>query len=66
MIDKDLFDKNYIDLIGIVTAIEHIWEKLDETWDGDVRPKNWDETCEHMQVIMEEVGVEYNEYGDLK
>jgi len=47
-------------------AFRYIWNELDKTWDGDERPENWDETCEHMRVIMEGVGIEYNKYGDLK
>ena len=46
-------------------SIEHLWDKLDETWDGDERPEDWDTTCEAMAAIMEEIGIEYNEYGTL-
>jgi len=34
-------------------SIEYIWTELDKTWDGDVRPYNWDATCEHMAFIVE-------------
>ena len=40
-------------------------KQLDDTWDGDKRPDDWDKTCEAMQFLMEELGIEYNEYGTL-
>ena len=46
-------------------AFHHIWNELDKTWDGDERPENWDITCDYMQVIMEQLGIEYNDYGTL-
>ena len=49
----------------IIAAIDHIWQQLDKTWDGDKRPDDWDKTCEAMQFLMEELGIEYNEYGTL-
>ena len=49
----------------IINAIDHIWQQLDKTWDGDERPKDWDTTCEAMETIREEFGIEYNEYGTL-
>ncbi len=49
----------------IIAAIDHIWQQLDKTWDGDERPKDWDITCEAMETIREEFGIEYNEYGTL-
>ena len=36
----------------INNSIEYIWTELDKTWDGDVRPDNWDTTCEHMDFIV--------------
>ena len=45
----------------IIAAIDHIWQQLDKTWDGDERPKDWDITCEAMETIREEFGIEYNE-----
>ena len=49
----------------IINAIDHIWQQLDETWDGDKRPDDWDKTCEAMEIIREELGIQYNEYGTL-
>ena len=49
----------------IIAAIDHIWQQLDKTWNGDERPDDWDTTCEAMQLLMEELGIEYNEYGTL-
>ena len=49
----------------IITALDHLWLKLDETWDGDNRPEDWDKTCEAMETIRDEFGIEYNEYGTL-
>ena len=49
----------------LARAIDHIWLKLDQTWDGDERPDDWDTTCEAMETIREEFGIEYNEYGTL-
>jgi hypothetical protein len=49
----------------IINAINHIWQQLDKTWDGDKRPDDWDTTCEAMETIREEFGIEYNEYGTL-
>tara|TARA_Y100000310_G_scaffold120631_1_gene119392 strand:- start:10 stop:216 length:207 start_codon:yes stop_codon:yes gene_type:complete len=49
----------------LARAIDHIWQQLDKTWDGDKRPDDWDKTCEAMQFLMEELGIEYNEYGTL-
>ena len=49
----------------IIAAIDHIWQQLDKTWDGDERPNDWDTTCEAMETIREEFGIEYNEYGTL-
>ena len=49
----------------IIAAIDHIWQQLDKTWDGDERPDDWDTTCEAMETIREELGIEYNEYGTL-
>ncbi len=37
----------------INNSIEYIWTELDKTWDGDVRPDNWDTTCEVMAFIVE-------------
>ena len=49
----------------MIAAIDHLWLALDDTWDGDKRPDDWDKTCEAMATIMEEIGIEYNEYGTL-
>jgi hypothetical protein len=49
----------------LIAAIDHIWQQLDKTWDGDKRPVDWDTTCEAMETIREEFGIEYNEYGTL-
>ena len=49
----------------IIAAIDHIWQQLDKTWEGDKRPVDWDTTCEAMETIREEFGIEYNEYGTL-
>ena len=49
----------------IIAALDHLWLKLDQTWDGDERPVDWDKTCESMETIREEFGIEYNEYGTL-
>jgi len=49
----------------ILVAFNHLWNELDKTWDGDERPDNWDTTCEAMETIREELGIEYNEYGTL-
>ena len=29
----------------IIAALDHLWLKLDQTWDGDERPDDWDKTC---------------------
>lgn len=49
----------------ILVAFNHLWNELDKTWDGDERPDDWDTTCEAMETIREELGIEYNEYGTL-
>ena len=49
----------------ILVAFNHLWNELDKTWDGDERPDDWDTTCEAMETIREEFGIEYNEYGTL-
>ena len=49
----------------ILVAFNHLWNELDKTWDGDERPDDWDKTCESMETIREEFGIEYNEYGTL-
>ena len=49
----------------IIAAIDHLWLKLDDTWDGDKRPEDWDKTCEAMETIRNEFNIEYNEYGTL-
>ena len=53
------------DISELIAAIDHIWQQLDKTWDGDKRPVDWDTTCEAMETIREEFGIEYNEYGTL-
>lgn len=50
-------------------AIQHLWKELDKVWDGDVRPDNWNTTCEAMAVITESLGFEidtYDQSGHLK
>ena len=49
----------------ILVAFNHLWNELDKTWDGDERPDDWDTTCEAMETIREELGIEYKEYGTL-
>jgi len=51
--------------MDILEALTRIWNDLDRTWNGDERPDDWDTTCEAMHAIMEEVGVRYDENGDL-
>ena len=55
----------------ILVAFNHLWNELDKTWqpvEGSTnvkRPENWDATCEQMYFLMEQLGIEYNNYGTL-
>ena len=49
----------------ILVAFNHLWNELDKIWDGEERPENWDATCEQMHFLMEQLGIEYNDYGTL-
>tara|TARA_R110002020_G_scaffold79165_6_gene198679 strand:- start:1046 stop:1222 length:177 start_codon:yes stop_codon:yes gene_type:complete len=51
--------------MNIPQAVTRIWNDLDRTWNGDERPDDWDTTCEAMQAIMEGLGLQYDEDGDI-
>tara|TARA_R110002020_G_scaffold227617_1_gene438299 strand:+ start:366 stop:542 length:177 start_codon:yes stop_codon:yes gene_type:complete len=50
----------------VIEAINNIWIELEKTWDSDVHPEGWDDTCESMAIIRESLGLEYNKHGELE